>query len=274
MPRSDRCPSVILTLFMVLALGASCADDTTMDEPMPEPGEYAAQPLYCSTSAIEGIAPMMAWRLEVVPGGRCHQVVMRFDVAGHRDGEQPVPVETIEEESVAVGPVGVEGATLSFGDASLDVVGVDGHPGLWRGTFFRADESFAISCFSSIWQPRYQYDASSGRCADAQGATGMNPIPVPVVRDSGIGECADLRGMMLNENDLSYPEWRGFDLRGADLSDAQLSFAHIYDAALGGTRLTTLTYGYAYVTGTLDAFTSLPSEGSCTVDGDRVECVR
>ena len=267
--RSVHSWAIAFGLLCFTPLIVGCAGEPVMDQP----GDFANESLYCSSSAIEGGSPMMAWRVEVTPGGRCHEVVLRFDAAGHRqDGQSSI--ETIEEVSVAVGPLTTASAQLSFADASLDVLGIDGHPGLWAGTLTRAGEEYPVSCWSEAWQPRYRYDPSNGRCADSAGESGLNPIAVPVVRDSGIGECADLRGVMLNEDDLSYPEWRGADLRGADLSAAQLSFAHIYDAQLEGTRLSTLEYGYAYVTGTTDRFTDIPETGGCVHEDSLLDCSR
>lgn len=243
-----------------------------MNEPV-DPSDYAREPVYCSTSAIEGVVPMMAWRVEVIPGGRCHEMTLRYDVAGHHEGDSPVPVDVIEESGVVVGPVDADRIEVSTADATLDVSGVDGHPGLWTGTLARAGEEYAVACFSSIWQPRFQYDATGGACVDGDGVAGLNPTPIPVVRDSGVGQCADLGGLMLNENDLSYPEWRGFDLRGADMSDAQLSFAHIYDSQLEGAQMATLTFGYAFITGTIDQYTGVPAE-SCTTTEGTIDCMR
>lgn len=256
---------------------AGCADPSEMDAP-PEPpdlNDYATVPLYCSGSAMADGEPFMrAWRIEVTPGGRCHQLAMRLDLAGHFPDDSQRPVATIEETADAVGPVDVTEAQLSAGEVTLDITGISGHPGLWSGTFTRAGEAHPVSCWSSAWQPRYRYDAATGTCIDSDGEPGRNPIAVPVVRDSGIGHCADLSEHNLNEDDLSYPEWRGFDLRGADLNGAMLFFAFIYDSQLEGAQLTDLQYGYASVTGTMDSHTALPTEGGCTQDGDSIECTR
>ena len=242
--------------------------DPGMDEPAMD--EYARTPLYCSTGAIEGASPNMAWRVDIVPGGRCHEMTLRYEVAGHHPGPA-IPAEVIEE-SVVVGPVAVDRVEVSTGDATLAVSGIDAHPGLWTGALTRAGEEHAVACYSSIWQPRYQYDSARGMCLDSSGAEGLNPAPVPVVRDSGMGQCADLRGQMLNENDLSYPEWRGFDLRGADLRDAELIFALIHDAQLEGADMGTMHYGYASITGTIDEYTIVPTDGCTAVQGT-LDCV-
>ncbi len=101
-----------------------------------------------------------------------------------------------------------------------------------------------------------------------------NDLPLPFVRATGVGRCADLAGAALNGDDLYYGRLEGYDLRGADLTHASLFFANLLDARLEGTRLGDIDYGYARVEGLIDDATEIPTEGACTVDGQRLACVR
>ena len=94
-----------------------------------------------------------------------------------------------------------------------------------------------------------------------------------MVRDTGNGQCADLRWVELNEGEYQHAELVGWDLRGADLESAQLFFADLVDAQLEGANLGTLDYGYADITGSIDDFTDLPVEG-CELEEDAMSCRR
>lgn len=133
----------------------------------------------------------------------------------------------------------------------------------------------AIHCWAPGAAPPFAYDAATGRCLDGQGNPARGGAPLPFVSETSQGQCADLAGVALEDEDYYYPALAGWDLRGADLTGAQLHFADLVDAHLQGAILTGLDFGYARIGGTIDAFTVPPTAewgGSCTVEGDRLDC--
>jgi hypothetical protein len=124
------------------------------------------------------------------------------------------------------------------------------------------------------------FEWETGTCVDAEGAPALNRAPIEVVRETGAGECADLRGVSLNGGDLAWPDLDGWILLGARLDDARLSFASLRTASLQGADLSDLDFGYATVEGFIDAHTVLPGGGEgCEVTrspwaGDSVSCSR
>jgi hypothetical protein len=103
-------------------------------------------------------------------------------------------------------------------------------------------------------------------------AAGRNALPLPFVRTTGVGRCADLTGAALNGEDYRYPMLLGYDLRGATLDEAQLFFADLVDVRLEGADLRDLEYGYAVIEGTVDDTSRLPD--GCFVEAEQVECGR
>lgn len=123
------------------------------------------------------------------------------------------------------------------------------------------------------------FDWETGACVDAAGAPALNATPIEVVRETGNGECADLRGVALNGADLAGPDLDGWILLGARLDDARLSFASLRSASLQGADLSDLDFGYATVDGFIDAHTVLPGGDACEVTrspwaGDSISCSR
>jgi hypothetical protein len=109
------------------------------------------------------------------------------------------------------------------------------------------------------------YDWSTGECANQDGETALNQVPIEFVRETGFGACADLRGVDLNGDDFGYPTLSWWSLQGANLDGANLFFAELEGAALHGTRMKGLNFGYANIQGSVDDFTDLP-EHSCTLN--------
>jgi hypothetical protein len=130
-----------------------------------------------------------------------------------------------------------------------------------------------------------QFDDERGACVDGRGRLAHNALPLWFVQETGQGACADLRGAVLNGDDLGYPALMGWDLRGADLNGASLHFANLTWASLQGADLGGMNFGYAEVMGFIDDRTTLPGApvgpgepGSpCTVSdnpwqGQQVSC--
>ena len=126
-------------------------------------------------------------------------------------------------------------------------------------------------CWTSAPKPVFRYNATSGLCERGNGAPGANTHPLVYVRETGDGECTDLQGVMLNENDLSYPVLRDWNLKGANLTDAELLFAHLVNADLLGAQMSSLSYGYATISGSIDGFTVMPASG-CRSEDWALDC--
>lgn len=122
------------------------------------------------------------------------------------------------------------------------------------------------------------FDWEVSTCVDGHGMPAHNDVPVELVRETGQGECADLRGEPLNGGDLSDPDLQGWSLAGARLDGASLSFAHLQGASLHGADLSGIALGYATLNGLIDASTILPREGCQVTEnawaGTFVDCVR
>jgi hypothetical protein len=146
-------------------------------------------------------------------------------------------------------------------------------------TCWDPQEVFASGWGSSKKKPfAATFNWSKGRCTDENGEDTLNEMPIEFIRETGHGVCADLRGVRLNGNDLSYPKLSWWNLQGAHLEGARLFFADLAGATLHGARLGKLDFGYATIEGSLDGHTELPSEGCVTKSspwgGDTVVCKR
>jgi hypothetical protein len=116
-----------------------------------------------------------------------------------------------------------------------------------------------FTCWDETLEPRFTYDAETGECTDATGVQGLNPWPIEMIRETGDGECADLRGVELEERDYNHPQLTDWNLRGANLDGASISFAMLSNAALQGADLSGLQMAYAHLEGNIDGFTQLPN---------------
>ncbi|MBI4815281.1 MAG: pentapeptide repeat-containing protein [Deltaproteobacteria bacterium] len=122
------------------------------------------------------------------------------------------------------------------------------------------------------------FDWQTGVCVDSLGRPALNVLPIELVRETGFGECADLRGLSLNDGDLNQPNLAGWALFGADLSGARLFFADLTDASLDGASFADLEFGYAHINGTFGATTQFPEVCQTLVSnpwaGQRLQCVQ
>lgn len=237
----------------------------------PPPAE-APSALRCTTDAhLDPPGPALAWRGALtVGGGEARLALTRSAV--HPDVHGDEPVDQLDASFPFTGPIH-RPLALDDGAVALSLAPSAAVPGAWLdGSLVVDGLTEALHC----WEPEralpFTYDGE-GACVDADGAVGRAALPVAVVRETGVGQCVDLGAQALDEGELVYQDWIGFDLRGADLSAASLHFANLVEADLRGARLDGLDYGYAEIDGTIDAHTALPPEG-CEVDGDAVRCQR
>lgn len=171
------------------------------------------------------------------------------------------------------------GATLRLDDEPRLAISLEKRGAFFHGTLARGGSASSLVCwdafeiFGSAWADLPSplvatFDWATGACRDVDGDPALNALPLEFVRETGYGECADLRGVLLNEGDLGGPDLFGWNLVGADLTGAQLYFAQLTAATLHGADLSGLVYGYAHLEGTVDENTRLPEEGLCeTSDG-------
>lgn len=106
------------------------------------------------------------------------------------------------------------------------------------------------------------YDPEAG-CVDATGRPARNQLPVEVVRETGFGECADLRGAALDAHVVG-ATIEGWSLAGALLDGATLRFAELRWADLRGADLGGLWFTHGSLEGVMDDATVPPADRSCT----------
>lgn len=119
----------------------------------------------------------------------------------------------------------------------------------------------AISSTQALAQNKFTYVAETGKCVDGSGLEGLNSFSRKIIASTDDAqvlklsfvnaECADLRGLHLNN--LFLDHW---NLKGADLSGAILFFAEIEEASLEGAKIGAARLGYTELHGTADAHTN------------------
>ena len=183
------------------------------------------------------------------------------------------------------GKLSLESATKTPMSAFLRRDGV-----AWRGTFaergsrtMRGLTCWTVSELTPGHNPALpaRFDWSKGHCVDASGRAAHNRLPIELVRETMFGECADLSGVSLNGDDFGYPDLQYWQLAVAKLNGASLHFANLRSANLHGADLSSLEFGYARITGTIDDTTILPPSqgGACSVSsspwaGKSCDCTR
>jgi hypothetical protein len=225
------------------------------------------------TATVADAFPAQAWRVGVVPtsdGWRVtgYRALLHSSVEAPPDSVPPGQLDALTEGTFAA-----TGIRLTFAGGSLDL-GPDptADTGFWTGTLslpLADGGELRATCWSGDLALGFAYDAASGRCVSGDGGEGRNRLPIGFVREMGSAVCADLAGVALEEGDYSYPTLAGWDLRGAGLRQASLHFADLLEADLRGADLTELDFGYARVTGTVDAHTlpqPLPGETDGRID--------
>ena len=149
-----------------------------------------------------------------------------------------------------------EGGSWMLGDQSLALI--EDTPHQFRTSFRARAADVSLTCWREDESSRFRYQGDTGTCQNAAGESGRHVWPIERIRETRDAECAKLSGLILGEDDLSYP-LLAWDLRGADLGGADLAFAKLegplYRAVIDG-----LSYGYAYINGPGDRFTR-PAQG-------------
>lgn len=262
-------------------------------------GGATSSALSCATSAFsftkEGIGQnrvINAYTLELTPAGNGYSGALRLETPGHDE----LPLATPQILAVTA-TIGADRIALAFQGGSIDATPLPGGAkGAFEGTA-RFDavmygsqgalDTLTAACWVTAAVARFHYDTNTGRCVDAGGAEGRQPIPIPMLRATRDGECTTpslgqppiSKGpIRLNDIDLRYPVFRGWNLKGAALAGSEIYFGLIIDADLRGTDFTGFKAGYHNITGMTDAYTvglaaigcPQPSNGRlvcCTVGG-------
>lgn len=129
----------------------------------------------------------------------------------------------------------------------------------------------------------FSYDEIDGLCKNRAGLVGFNEIDLPKIRLSRDCECmkfSKIEVLELAGDTIQIPvrfgyyELTEYNFKGAVLDSCNLFFNLVLKADLRGADLSTLQYGYAFVTGRIDEFTKVPLEGTVEIDGDSVRCSR
>lgn len=128
---------------------------------------------------------------------------------------------------------------------------------------------------------KFSYDGQSGTCKNCEGAIGYNQINLEQIRKSKDAECISISKiellLLLGDSveiptRFGYEKLTNYNFKGSILDSCELFFNHIIDADLRGTNLSTLQYGYAFVTGKKDNFTKPPITGKVEINGDSINC--
>ena len=189
------------------------------------------------------------------------------------------PTSDPEETTVLASDVLVEFTPRVFAfeaqEQYLDVQ-KDETEALYRGTMSGRSEfaeQVPVTCWPTALEHAAQYDPATGTCVDEAGNLARNEIPFMVALRTGFGQCTDFVGG-LNGDALGYPTFDFIDLRGSDFNQASLHFADLRDVQLEGADLTDFDFGYARLTGTIDEFTSVPTDCPVSEDGSMLDCTR
>jgi hypothetical protein len=280
-------PLVLAALFSACEGGDSSGIDAWADPgpldaipDMAESGDQIATDTSAPPLSLNCItARVQDTHLPVVVRVTVAVAVDGFAVHGERafqhDLTGPLTVEPEPWDRVAQGTASDAAWDLDWEDGGFQVARGDAGPVLVGTLTFGELTDHGIECWAPDAKAPYRYDAETGRCVDDDGVDARGGVTLAFISETGQGQCADLAGVALENEDYYYPDLHDWDLRGADLSGASLHFADLSDARLEGADMTGFDYGYANVSGTIDAFTTLPPlapDGGCTLDGDRLTC--
>lgn len=243
-------------------------------------GGATAEIFICATSMFSfsaiGTAPVLnAYVLTLTPATNGYVGQLRLEAAGSGATPAPPPPETVAINGV----VGRNAIDVAFPGGSVQVTPLpgaaagilDGDARFERQLYGARGpvDSVAVACWSSASGPRFHYDLDSGRCIDGAGIEGRQAVTVPMLRETGDGECATVSAgqhvdpsplipgrVLLNEIDVGYPSLVDWNLKGATLAGTSLYFAMLLEADLRGTDLTGFMPGYHAITATIDAHTT------------------
>jgi hypothetical protein len=226
-------------------------------------------------NVADGPGPPEVYRVRLASDGVGFGVTLERGFL-HLKGSHALPFELDEFNGAAEQEMRDNGAAWTWegGGLWLDAVGDVGP--VRSGTLsWGALADHPIDCWAEDAEVSVSYDGESGRCLDGEGHEGRGEVPLAFIRETGVGVCAVLTGIALEEEDYYYPALEGWDLRGADLRGASLHFAELVDARLEGADLSELSFGYAWITGTVDAHTILPTPefgGGCELEDLQLSC--
>jgi hypothetical protein len=269
-----------LTLALFLLAGCVPVSSSAPDSsgPTPDPRATAGDPdvLHCATAAFDdGTLQPIAIRIrEDFSGDNASWSSMSIGAAlPDQEGVVAAPTASWDEQT----SITLTEDELLFGGVGTLVVEAARHPD-FSGRMYVGTLSYGelgvhdVTCWFDDFVSDFTYVPGEG-CFDADGQAGHNPLPIPYLRDTGDAHCARFDGQMINEDFLGYPTFLGLDLRGARMESAALYFAHILESRWEGADLTGFDFGYAMLSGTVDASTVLP-ETSCETDDGWLDCMR
>ncbi len=104
----------------------------------------------------------------------------------------------------------------------------------------------------------YRYNELTGLCESTNGDNGLNAISFQTLKETGNGECANLRGAFI-QDDTGTPN-RNWNLKGANLNKTEVQNLILESADLRGAKMESMTGVYSYFEGRADVFTRLPNE--------------
>jgi hypothetical protein len=147
---------------------------------------------------------------------------------------------------------------------------------VFAATWSKEGVSVPVSCWFDELALAFRYDATSGRCLDKAGQEGRNELPIPVIRATRNGECANLEGD-LGENAGHYSIMDRWNLAGAKVMSKARFFGNlILNADMRGADMGLLQFSYGLLTGQTDERTILPDLAVSTPcvphDGGKVSC--
>ncbi len=241
---------------------ATVVDDDPIDDPDPIDVPVDPEPpvtVECVSELVSGNGSYYALAAEVGPAETL--VTMAYHLAA-------TPTSDPEEEAIWGGAVNAEFTPRLFAfeqDQNFLDVTKSENDGIYRGTMSGSTQfggAVQVSCWPTALEHPARYDEATGNCLDALGNEARNDIPWMVAVRTGFGQCARFEGELTGEA-FDYPTFDFIDLRGADFNSAQLHFAYLQDVQLEGADLRQFDFGYATVSGTIDANTRLPELAEC-----------
>lgn len=272
----------VLAFSLILAVGCDAAYAPLEHPDAPEPvtpapidaidttGVALPSSLTCVSAPLGDTTDVLRVQIAVAPDGGTVTLQSGPQFWSH-DGEWATPDGAVDVREVEI----ADGRLVQASRSGLDIA-LTRDGSVLRGTlvdeacYARLETQLTcwndLELFGSPWAGvegalDARFDWESGDCKDADGNFALNDLPIEVVRETGFGECADLRGVPLNGADYTGPDLVGWNLAGAHLDGASLFFAQLDYASLHGAKLSDLAFGYATITGSIDAHTELP--GAC-----------
>ena len=128
----------------------------------------------------------------------------------------------------------------------------------------------------------YKYDTVDGVCKNCDGEIGFNIFNINKIRQTKNAECVKIPKIHLiylldttriaNFNKFGNHSITGYNFKGSTFEETYLYFNTVKNARLEGADLSKLSYGYAHIYGSKDAFTIAPKD--CTETANGLHCNR